>query len=352
MRRCRRTIAVKISTPSTPPSSPIFAASELSVTPSPLRHAHMSDSTLGLLACCCTVLLWTIGTYAFTSSARKAAATTVNRVRLLYALVGMTLIACVVEQCMPWDLLLRPPLAQVGWFAVSGLIGFTIGDSLFFHAFKILGSRRATVFTCFAPAASLLSGILLLDEHLSALGVLGMAISIGGILLLTLSKDEQQEVHDDGHGRFSVGVIVAAAGAACQGLGLVLSRKGFAASPVAMSAFHATFLRLLAATVSAYLSGLRRVPLWQELKRISADRKIVAPILLGVLVGPILGVSSSLYAVSKIEASIAQTILALTPVSVTLSSAMIFRERVRPLSALAVAISLAGVFLLVWKDAH
>ncbi len=311
----------------------------------------MSESTIGLLACFCTVILWTIGTFSFTQASRLASATTLNRVRLLYALIAISIITCIVEGIAPWDLFLAPTADQFLWFGLSGLVGFTIGDSLGFHGFKILGGRRASVYTSVAPAAALVFGMFLLDEHVSAIGMLGMAISVAGILMLSNSKHEQKEVHEEGHGNFFLGVLVAVLGAACQGIGLVLSKKGFGDAVHTISAFHATWIRLSVATVAAYASGMLHIPLWQELRRVSSDSKLLKPIIVGTIVGPVLGVTASLLGVSKIEASVAQTILALTPVSVTLVSVVYYKERIRPISVLAVAISLCGVFILVWRNA-
>ncbi len=310
----------------------------------------MSDSTIGLLACFCTVILWTIGTFSFTRATRLSSATTLNRIRLLYALIAISSITCVAEGIWPWDLLMQPSGGQLLWFAISGLVGFTIGDSLFFHAFKILGSRRATVYTSIAPAAALVFGMFMLDEHLSLLGIAGMGLSIAGILMLSLSRHEQRQVEEEGHGNFFVGVLVAILGAACQGIGLVLSKKGFGASTQAITPFHATWIRLCAATLSAYLSGALRIPLWEELRSASLNPQLRKPIIVGTIVGPVLGVSASLLGVSKIEASVAQTILALTPVSVTLVSVLVFKDKIRALSALAIVVSLIGVFVLVWRN--
>ncbi len=311
----------------------------------------MSDSTIGIVACFTTVILWTIGTFAFAKASRMSAPAAVNRVRLLYALILLSIITCISQAISPVSLFTIPSNSQFTYFGLSGLIGFSIGDYFSFQAFRILGGRRTTIFTCIAPAAALLFGIVLLNEQLVFMGIVGMVISIGGVLMLSLSRKEQEEVHNDGHGHFFQGVSFAIIGAACQGVGLVLSKKGFAAEGATIGAFHATWIRLGIGTFSAYLMGLTRVPLWRELVEMTKSRQTFFPVMLGTIVGPVLGVSASLVAVSHIEASVAQTILALTPVFVSVASVLFYKERLSFLSLVSVVVSLIGVVILVWRDA-
>ena len=255
----------------------------------------MTDSTLGILACLFTVLCWTVGTFAFTRASRILDPSTVNRVRLLYALIILTLITSIAEGFSPLQLILKPSADQFLWFGLSGLIGFTIGDYLYFHAFKILGGRRASVFISIAPAAALLSGMILLGEHLSFIGIVGMAISICGILMLSLSRTEKQEVLEEGHGLFVQGIVYAVLGSVCQGVGLVLSKKGFTMLPHEIGALHATWIRLAAATLSAYTVGIFRINIVDEFKRVTFVAKNFEPVITGTIVGPVLGVTFSLF---------------------------------------------------------
>jgi drug/metabolite transporter (DMT)-like permease len=95
---------------------------------------------------------------------------------------------------------------------------------------------------------------------------------------------------------------------------------------------------------------VRSTPPLRELREAIANSSLFRKLLSGTLLGPVLGVSSSLVAVQYIEASIAQTILALTPVTVTLVSAVAYKEKISQLSVVAVVLSLAGVVILVWRD--
>jgi drug/metabolite transporter (DMT)-like permease len=139
-------------------------------------------------------------------------------------------------------------------------------------------------------------------------------------------------------------------GAICQGLGLVLAKKGFMSSTEEISAIHATWIRMFIATISVYLIGIFKTNIIQEFKAITFNINKLKPVLLGTLFGPVIGVSLSLFSANKIEVSITQTILSLLPVSVTFAAVLFFKEKVYLKSYLAVLVSIIGVLILVWRN--
>jgi drug/metabolite transporter (DMT)-like permease len=309
----------------------------------------MSNTSLGLLAAILTVFSWTIGTFSFAHASRIANPASVNRVRLLYAFVVLGIMTCIISAISPIQLFSLPKVSHYLWFGLSGIIGLTLGDYFAFTAYHILGSRRTSLFSSFAPGAALFAGMFFVDEQLSFLGIIGMFISIIGVLLLSLSKNEQAAVEAEGRGNFAQGILFAALGAICQGLGLVLAKKGFMSSTEEISAIHATWIRMFIATISVYLIGIFKTNIIHEFKAITFNSTKLKPVLLGTLFGPVIGVSLSLFSANKIEVSITQTILSLLPVSVTFAAVLFFKEKVQFKSYLAVLVSIIGVLILVWR---
>ncbi len=304
----------------------------------------------GYLAAFITLMSWTVGTFAFTKASRLAAPASVNRVRLLYAWFALSFLVCIFNGISLTQLFSTISREQYFWFGLSGFVGLTLGDYFAFTGYKILGGRRASLFVCFAPGAALLAGMLLIGETLSWVGIIGMMVSLSGIALLSISRTEQNAVNDEGHGDFYKGILFAGLGAVCQGVGLVLAKKGFQSNGAPINAIHATWIRMLCASFFVYLIGAFKINLWTEFKSITLDKKTRTPVLIGTLFGPVIGVSFSLLAASHIEASVAQTIFSLLPVSVLFASVLFFREKVQTLSYLAVFISIIGVLILVWRN--
>ena len=73
-------------------------------------------------------------------------------------------------------------------------------------------------------------------------------------------------------------------------------------------------------------------------------------VFIGTLFGPVIGVSASLYAASLLEVSLAQTVFSMLPISVILTAVLLGKEKIEAKSLIAALISVAGVFVLVWRD--
>ena len=63
---------------------------------------------------------------------------------------------------------------------------------------------------------------------------------------------------------------------------------------------------------------------------------------LGTLLGPVLGVTLSLFAIQKLEVAVAQTIFALLPLFVLPISLIVYKEKITIHSIFACVISLGG----------
>ena len=74
-----------------------------------------------------TVLCWTVGSQFFEVAGKRVGALTVNLVRLVLAAVFLCLTLLVTRgQLVPWDF----PLENWGWLALSGVIGFALGERI------------------------------------------------------------------------------------------------------------------------------------------------------------------------------------------------------------------------------
>lgn len=302
--------------------------------------------TTGITAAVVTLVCWTIGTLAFAKAAQQYAPVSVNRVRLLYATLILAALACILIGITPWQLFTTPSLQHWLWLGLSGIIGLSMGDYFAFSAYQQVGGSTASLFTTFAPGAALLGGWILLDEGITAVGLAGMGISVAGMMLFIYLNSKPQTTH-----AFK-GYVYATLGAVCQGLGLVCAKKGLVLDtglgPI--HPVHATWMRMLVATVAVYGIGVFRLSLWQELKDVSLTARIIKPVALGTLFGPVLGVSASLLAATHVPVGIAQTVFSLLPITVMLATALLYKEKLVWYSLVAALVGVLGVLILVWQD--
>jgi drug/metabolite transporter (DMT)-like permease len=297
---------------------------------------------IGISAAFGTLLCWTIGTFAFTQAAKNEVPLIVNRVRLLFAWIVLSII-CLFTGIHLFNLFQVPE--QFLWLAISGIVGLTIGDYFAFNAFKEIGSSKASLFSTFAPAAALLFGMVILGEQINEIGLFGMSVSLSGITWFVWANGKKSKGKQEHEWK---GILFAILGAVCQGVGLVLAKRGMNISPI--SPIEATWMRMLAAAGITYLIGAFRTNVFKELQSVFKNTKALYPMLVGTAFGPVAGVSFSLLAAQNLEVSLAQTIFSLLPLSVIAFATLSGRETVSRISIFAAIISILGVVILVWRD--
>lgn len=308
-------------------------------------------SYFGELIAFCTTLSWSICVFPFTEAARRLGPDAVNHFRLVLALLVLTLVFFV-QHSFSFAPLIDNAIAEHWiWFGLSGIIGLCLGDYFGFTAYAILGTRLGSLFSSFSPGAALFLGYLVLDEKISIVGFIGIVITIAGVLYITLSKEEKKGVQDLGFGNLRKGILYGVISAICQGAGLVLAKKGMTVSEAGLSPIHATWIRIVVGFSALLVFTLFR----GNLKKVNApvfsnkDNGLKYAVM-GTIFGPVVGVCFSMYAVSLVQVSIAQTIFSLVPV-VVLPIAMIFTtEKVTLKAFFGAAIAIAGVLVLIWRD--
>lgn len=304
---------------------------------------------MGYLFAITTLLSWSVGTFFFATAARKIDAGLLNKTRLFLAAVATAILVWVTSSVMIWEIITLPTVQQWMWLGLSGLVGLTIGDLFGFTSLKILGARRQSVISTASPAAAALIGWILLAETLSVLAILGMLVTIGGVMFALSSDSEQADVHAEGYGSYSAGILLGIGGAVCQGLGIVFAKKAFL-SGQPLQPMHATFMRMSTAFLLTYLvDAFRRAPNL-KMKSTLENKTGFRAMLMGVLLGPIIGVTASLAAVKHINVAIAQTIFSLSPFLVITIARIAHKEPIRLRSVLGAVIAVLGVIMLLEKE--
>ena len=308
---------------------------------------NLSGELIALL----TTLCWSLGIFPFTEAAKRIGSAPLNQYRLLLAWIIISVILFFWNDLNPTELFTTPQPYHFLFLGLSGIIGFSIGDYCSFNSFKLLGPKLASLYTTFAPGAALIIGYIALNESINAIGILGIAITISGVIWLTLSKKDSNAATQVGYTRDKKGIIYGIIGALCQGTGLVLSKYGMDYYEVKLPTMHAVWIRLLFAFSAAFVVSLLAGKLRANSKPIFSNEKNNLPFMfLGTLFGPVMGVTLSLFAIQKLEVAVAQTIFALLPLFVLPISLIVYKERITIQSVFACIMALAGVLLLIWRN--
>jgi drug/metabolite transporter (DMT)-like permease len=301
--------------------------------------AIMLQNHFGEIAGVLTALFWTVTSMAFESAGKKVGSLSVNLIRLVIAFFFIGFYSWIVRGFFfPTD---ATPF-QWQWLALSGLVGFVIGDLLLFQALVVIGARISMLVMALAPPFAALIGWLLLDEVLSPKSLLGMAITLTGIVIVILKREKTEEngtITRRIKSNYSVqGILLALGGALGQGAGLVISKKGMGD----YDAFSAAQIRVLTGIVGFIfiLTFMKRWPRFKAaIKNIPAMKRIT----LGAFFGPFLGVSFSLLAVQNTKAGIAATLMSITPVLIIAPAVLLFKEKINWKEILGAVITVIGV---------
>jgi drug/metabolite transporter (DMT)-like permease len=230
---------------------------------------------------------------------------------------------------------------QVWYLALSGLVGFVFGDTFLFKSYEYNDARIGSLIMSAAPAMAALFAFIFLHETLSATGILGMIITLGGIALVVLERKDPSSHHTP---ISMIGVFYTLLGAAGQAGGLILAKSAFASGHI--DGFVATFIRAMAATLVLlplnYFTGRFSHPVGVFRK----DRKAFNFTILGSFFGPYLGVTFSLIAISLTDVAIAATIMATVPIIMLPTVWILFRERLSWRAIVGACVAVAGVGIL------
>ncbi len=295
----------------------------------------------GEIAGVLTAVFWTVTALAFESAGKKVGSLAVNLIRLVMAFFLVGIYSWVARgYFFPSD----ATWFNWKWLALSGLIGFVIGDLLLFESYLFIGARVAMLIMALAPPFAAFIGWLMLGEVLTLMNWVGMAVTMSGIVIVILKREKKEvngTVTKKLASNYSIpGLLLALGGALGQSAGLVISKKGMGD----YDAFSATQIRVLTGVVgfTILFFFMKRWPrVWSALKNRSAMKRIS----LGAFFGPFLGVSFSLLAVQNTQAGIAATLMAIVPVLIIGPSIILFKEKVNWKEILGAIITVCGVAL-------
>ncbi len=293
---------------------------------------------VGELAALATAVCWTITAITFEAASRKVGSIPVNIIRLVMAFFLIGMFSWIVRD-MPFPV--DATSHQWFWLAVSGLVGFVIGDLFLFKAFTVIGSRLSLLIMTLVPPIAAFVGWLMMGETLAWIHLGGMALTMSGIGMVILHKRGKKSPR----GKLPesippTGIVFALLGALGQAVGLVLSKYGMQD----YDAFSATQIRVMAGIIG-FAVVIHVFKKWGAVG-IALNNKIALWLmLLGAVFGPFLGVTSSLIAVKYTATGIASTIMSISPILILPATYLLYKQQITWKELLGAIISVTGVAL-------
>jgi drug/metabolite transporter (DMT)-like permease len=302
----------------------------------------LEANTIGETAAVVTSFLWTISSIFFTAAGKRIGSLTLNAYRTVMA-VAFVLIA---HAILLGAILPVANSTQWFWMGLSGVVGLSIGDSGLFAAYVTIGPRRSVLVMALSPIFAAIGAYLMLGETIRTLATVGIAITLVGVAVVILEEEERSGEQPISKTMKAYGVFFALIGAVGQGVGLVLAKKGIDLVPgTTLNPLSATLMRLILGGLFIWIISMVAGKL-PELRKAANSRGGIGNTVAGAFIGPFLGITLSMVAVTYTEAGVAQTLMSLMPVLIIPIVWVLYKQRTSWRGILGAAIAVIGVGIL------
>lgn len=262
----------------------------------------LTTTFIGPLAALLAALFWALATLLYSQAGNYLSAAQLNLVKGIVACPLLLLAGWFTGQLLQ----LEGNLATYLLLA-SGVIGITLGDTLYFAALRRLGPWHTMLLEYLAPPFAALLAWLLLAQGMRWYEVAAALVIIAGIFVVISEKPKTAA-----RVTLSVSGIAAGIGAAlCQALGLVMSFHALQAFN--MNPLNAALLRLLAGTVALTIALVVLKPSLIKSTRAALRHTSIPWLLTAIVMGTFLAIWLQQTAIAYINPGLAQTLLATAP---------------------------------------
>lgn len=289
---------------------------------------------IGELSALFTALLWSGTAFAFSAAAARVGPLQLNINRMILAVVFLSLTIII------FNFPLYLTTDQLIFLSLSGIVGLVFGDSFLFKAYQTIGPRLGMLLMSLAPAMAAIMAYFFLGENLSFWGIIGMLVTIFGIAVVVLERNNAAANY-----KFDkMGIFYGALGALGQAAGLIFAKIAFDQGDV--NKMTATFIRIISSVVIMLPAALIIRKYKNPFKLYRKDKKALISTTLGTILGPYLGITFSLIAIAHAKVGIAATLMATVPIIMLPMARYIYKEKLSPRAIIGAVIAVIGVAIL------
>ena len=289
---------------------------------------------LGELLSLLAALVWAVSVVLFRLSGRKLPPLSLNFFKNIVASCLFLLTIAVARQ----SLLREAPVLDYALLALSGVLGITIADTLFFKSLNLVGAGLSQIVTLSYAPFVIFFTFVFLGERLTIGDVGGASLILLGIMLSAVHKAPPGSTQRDLHKGIGLGTLSVAFMAA----GVAMAKPVLDHSPV----LWATTVRLLAGTASLALMAVvipSRRHLWRTLRPSAAWKLTVPASALGAYLAMLVWIAGMKYTQAATASILNQT----SAVFVLPIAALVLGEPITLRKVGAVATAVAGTILVI-----
>jgi drug/metabolite transporter (DMT)-like permease len=290
----------------------------------------MNQTYIGISAALLSAFSWALGSILFKKLGETLSPLAMTLVKGTVSLLLMGMVLCFIG----FTSLEMEPLLLL---AASGILGIAVADSLFFEALQDLGPHSLAVLMMLGMIVTPLFAVLILHETPTPLVWLGICLVVAGIAVVIYAK-----VSDEGQTSSPRGIALGVLSVLCMSLSMIIAKKGL----VSISAFQATFIRMLAGTAGMFLLGITtgRLKAWVLPFK---EPKLLVFFALAVCVVTFGGFWLSLVAIKYVDVSVAYTLNSTEPLFILPLAALFLKEKITLQAVSGTVIAIAGISCLL-----
>lgn len=312
-----------------------------------------SQQLLGQLLALFTAACWAGNSVTYRYLGGFIQSDSLAHARMWIAFPAIVLLTILVDGSLPLHASARTYAALLS----SGVIGFFLTDLLMFKAYIYLGARESLVIMTLSPVVSAILSYFCFAQALSRMEIFGILLTIGGIVCMVLGEMTTHRKVVDPSGdsalsdtpkknnvgsRIKIGLICAFSGAILQSISYILAKYALDDVPAVSSNLIRNFGGLAAFIIYSVFFSRH---FFQDIK-VLRNRKLFGLLALAAISGPVLGMSSQMFAFTLAPVGVVTAISQISPVLLLPVDRFVFHRKLSVASVLGTFISIAGVVML------
>jgi len=280
-------------------------------------------------------LTWAIAVLFFRVSGRTVHPLGLNLFKSFLSVVLLVLTMLLLGE----SLLPKTAFKDYALLGLSGFVGITLSDTFFFQCLNLLGASLTAVIDCLYSPFVILFSFLFIGERLNARQLLGVALILSALALISRSKEKGLPPRKNlllGIGLGTLAMVTLAAS-------IVMVKPLLSRSPI----LWVTLWRMAAGGI-ALLIFLPFHPRRRQISRplvSSANWRSMVP---GTFLGGYIALVAWMAGMKYTLASIAAPLNQLNSIFIFVLAAIFLKERVTKAKMAAVALATVGAFLVSW----
>jgi drug/metabolite transporter (DMT)-like permease len=292
----------------------------------------MNHTFLGISAALISAASWALGSIMFNRIGKKMNAFGMTLSKSILA----TVMLAVVYMIQGFEPLL-PKTALI--LMISGFIGISIGDTLFFASLQHLGPKVQISFFMMGQVVTALLGIFILRELPFLLQWIGIAVTLIGVAVVLWRKissgqTPQKTVYS--------GIVLGLLSMLCFSFSLILAKQAM----YTVSSITAVFVRMAAGAFGMFVYGMitRQIKSWVMPFR---DGHLVFTFIFAVIIITFGGFWLSMYSIANINIVLASVLGATEPLFVLPLAFFISKEKITMMELIGAILTVIGVIIII-----